>query len=61
VQRIVLGRAPHADTDTLARLSAALDPDRRRRRGRSGTINDLCKLAAVARGCRSWCSPPRRR
>src|SRR5262244_1612516 len=46
VQRIVLGRAPHADTDTLARLSAALDPgtDAVVAVG-SGTINDLCKLA----------------
>ena len=52
VQRIVLGHAPHADTDTLARLSAALDPgtDAVVAVG-SGTINDLCKLAALARGC----------
>jgi glycerol-1-phosphate dehydrogenase [NAD(P)+] len=52
VQRIVLGRAPHADTDTLARLSAALEPgvDAVIAVG-SGTINDLCKLAALARGC----------
>lgn len=52
VQRVVLGRAPHADTDTLARLSAALDPalDAVVAVG-SGTINDLCKLAALARGC----------
>jgi glycerol-1-phosphate dehydrogenase [NAD(P)+] len=52
VQRIVLDRAPHADTETLARLSAALDPQT----GMvvavgSGTVNDLCKLAALARGC----------
>src|SRR5882724_5864496 len=26
VQRVVLGRAPHADGDTIARLTAALDP-----------------------------------
>src|ERR1044071_2783001 len=52
VQRILLGREPHADTDTLARLSAALDPgiDAVVAVG-SGTINDLCKLAALARGC----------
>src|SRR5215468_3314312 len=52
VQRIVLGRALHADTETLARLSAALDPgiDAVVAVG-SGTINDLCKLAALARGC----------
>jgi glycerol-1-phosphate dehydrogenase [NAD(P)+] len=52
VQRVVLGRAPHADADTLARLSAAIDPgiDAVVAVG-SGTINDLCKLAAIARGC----------
>ncbi|HEU4733147.1 MAG TPA: iron-containing alcohol dehydrogenase, partial [Kofleriaceae bacterium] len=52
VQRIVLGRAPHADTATLARLRDALDPrtDAVVAVG-SGTINDLCKLAAVAHGC----------
>ncbi len=52
VQRVVLGREPHADTDTLARLSAALDPgiDAVVAVG-SGTINDLCKLAALQRGC----------
>jgi glycerol-1-phosphate dehydrogenase [NAD(P)+] len=52
VQRIALGTAPHADTDTLARLTAALAPgiDAIIAVG-SGTINDLCKLAAVARGC----------
>jgi glycerol-1-phosphate dehydrogenase [NAD(P)+] len=52
VQRLGLGRAPHADSETVARLVAALDP------GTcavvavgSGTINDLCKMAALARGC----------
>jgi glycerol-1-phosphate dehydrogenase [NAD(P)+] len=52
VQRVLLGRAPHADTDTLARLAAALDPgiDAVVAVG-SGTINDLCKLAALQRGC----------
>ncbi|HEX3765194.1 MAG TPA: iron-containing alcohol dehydrogenase [Kofleriaceae bacterium] len=52
VQRIVLGHAPHADAATLGRLSAALDPavDAVVAVG-SGTINDLCKLAALARGC----------
>jgi glycerol-1-phosphate dehydrogenase [NAD(P)+] len=52
VQRVVLGGAPHADTDTLARLVAALDPgiDAVVAVG-SGTINDLCKLAALQRGC----------
>jgi glycerol-1-phosphate dehydrogenase [NAD(P)+] len=52
VQRIVLPHQPHADADTLARLTAGLDE---RTRGvvavGSGTINDLCKLAALARGC----------
>jgi glycerol-1-phosphate dehydrogenase [NAD(P)+] len=52
VQPIVLPRAPHADTATLARLSAELSE----RTSAvvavgSGTINDLCKLAALRRGC----------
>ena len=52
VQRIVLDRAPHADTATLERLSARLDArtDAVVAVG-SGTINDLCKLAALGRGC----------
>ena len=52
VQRIVLDRAPHADVATLARLGATLAPgiDAVVAVG-SGTINDLCKLAAIARGC----------
>ena len=52
VQRIVLGRAPHADTATIARLVASLDDrtDAIVAVG-SGTINDLCKLAAIALGC----------
>ena len=52
VQRVVLGRAPHADTATIARLVAALDErtDAVVAVG-SGTLNDLCKMAAVARGC----------
>ncbi|HEU4729308.1 MAG TPA: iron-containing alcohol dehydrogenase [Kofleriaceae bacterium] len=52
VQRIVLGRAPHADTETIARLSAIIDPrtDAIVAVG-SGTLNDLCKMAALARGC----------
>ncbi|HEY0476159.1 MAG TPA: iron-containing alcohol dehydrogenase [Kofleriaceae bacterium] len=52
VQGIVLGRAPHADTATLERLVAALAPgtDAVIAVG-SGTINDLCKLAARGRGC----------
>ena len=51
VQSIVLGHAPHADTATLDRLAAALDPgiDAVVAVG-SATINDLCKLAALGRG-----------
>ena len=51
VQRLVVGRAPHADSETLARLTGALDPrcDAVVAVG-SGTINDLCKLAALGRG-----------
>jgi glycerol-1-phosphate dehydrogenase [NAD(P)+] len=52
VQRVVLGRAPHADTATIARLVASLDErtDAIVAVG-SGTLNDLCKMAAQARGC----------
>jgi len=51
IQRIVLDRSPHADAATLARLVAALDVriDAVVAVG-SGTINDLCKLAARDRG-----------
>ncbi len=52
VQRISLGARPHADVATSQQLVAAIDE------GTevvvaigSGTINDLCKLAARARGC----------
>lgn len=49
VQRITLGRRPHADTATLGSLTAAIAPgtDGIVAVG-SGTINDLCKLAALA-------------
>lgn len=52
VQCIVLDRAPHADTATLDRLAARIEPrtDAVVAVG-SGTINDLCKLAALGRGC----------
>jgi glycerol-1-phosphate dehydrogenase [NAD(P)+] len=52
VQRLSLGARPHADAETLARLVAALEPgtDAIVAVG-SGTLNDLCKLAARARGC----------
>ncbi|HSR98301.1 MAG TPA: iron-containing alcohol dehydrogenase, partial [Kofleriaceae bacterium] len=52
VQRIVLPREPHADTATVARLTQALDErtDAVVAVG-SGTINDLCKMAALARSC----------
>jgi glycerol-1-phosphate dehydrogenase [NAD(P)+] len=51
VQSIVLGRLPHADADTVARLSAALDPltDAVVAVG-SGTLNDLAKMVAFERG-----------
>ena len=47
VQRVTLGREPHADVETLAKLAGALDTrlDAVIAVG-SGTINDLCKLAA---------------
>lgn len=52
VQRIVLDRAPRADTATIARLGACLDAriDAVVAVG-SGTLNDLCKMAAQGRGC----------
>jgi glycerol-1-phosphate dehydrogenase [NAD(P)+] len=52
VQRVVLDRAPHADTATIARLGASLDPRTEAIVAvGSGTINDLCKMTALARGC----------
>jgi glycerol-1-phosphate dehydrogenase [NAD(P)+] len=52
VQQVVLGRAPHADADTVARLTAVLEPrtDLVIAVG-SGTLNDLCKMAAIGHGC----------
>lgn len=52
VQRLCLGGQPHADAETAQRLIAALEPgvDAVIAVG-SGTLNDLCKLAARARGC----------
>lgn len=52
VQRLSLGRHPHADGETLQRLLGALEPglDAIVTVG-SGTLNDLSKLAARARGC----------
>jgi len=52
VQSIVLGRRPHADAETLARLIARVEPriDAIVAVG-SGTLNDLCKLVALRRGC----------
>ena len=52
VQRIVLPHAPHADTATVGDLAAviATATDAIVAVG-SGTINDLCKMAALARGC----------
>ncbi len=52
VQRLSLGRAPHADDATLTRLLAAVEPDIDAVVAiGSGTLNDLCKLVAKARGC----------
>jgi glycerol-1-phosphate dehydrogenase [NAD(P)+] len=52
VQRIVLGRAPHADAATVARLAAAIAaPTEAIIAVGSGTINDLCKSVAFERGC----------
>ncbi|HEX2691767.1 MAG TPA: iron-containing alcohol dehydrogenase [Kofleriaceae bacterium] len=52
VQRIVLDHAPHADTATIARLGAVLDArtDAVIAVG-AGTLNDLCKMVALERGC----------
>src|SRR5262249_16904621 len=51
VQGVMLGHEPHADTGTLAQLARRLDAglDAVVAVG-SGTINDLCKLAARDRG-----------
>jgi glycerol-1-phosphate dehydrogenase [NAD(P)+] len=52
VQSVVLGDAPHADSETLSRLIGAIEPatDAVIAVG-SGTINDLTKLVALERGC----------
>lgn len=52
VQSIVLGRRPHPDTETLARLGGLLEArtDAVVAVG-SGTLNDLCKVVALRRGC----------
>ena len=52
VQRIVLPREPHADATTVAQLAASVDDrtDAVVAVG-SGTINDLCKMVALGRGC----------
>jgi len=52
VQEVVLGHAPHADTATVAQLGARLDERTEAIIAvGSGTLNDLCKMAALARGC----------
>jgi glycerol-1-phosphate dehydrogenase [NAD(P)+] len=52
VQPIVLPHAPHADTATIAQLTAAIAaPTDAIVAVGSGTINDLCKMAAIERGC----------
>ena len=52
VQRVVLGRHPHADEETLQKLMQAIAPqtDAIIAVG-SGTINDLCKMAAYRNKC----------
>lgn len=52
IQRVTLGRHPHPDEETLQKLIDALDPgtDAIIAVG-SGTINDLCKMAAYRKGC----------
>lgn len=52
VQRLSLGGRPHADAETAQRLSAAIEPGVAAIIAvGSGTLNDLCKLAARQRGC----------
>jgi glycerol-1-phosphate dehydrogenase [NAD(P)+] len=52
VQRVVLDRAPHADTATIARIAAGLDARTEAVVAvGSGTVNDLCKMVALERGC----------
>lgn len=52
IQAVRLDRHPHADEATLERLIAVLEPglDAIVTVG-SGTLNDLCKLAGLRRGC----------
>jgi glycerol-1-phosphate dehydrogenase [NAD(P)+] len=52
VQRLVLDRATHAEMPTIARVLHELDPktDAVVAVG-SGTLNDLCKMVALQRGC----------
>jgi glycerol-1-phosphate dehydrogenase [NAD(P)+] len=52
VQSMVLDRQPHADAATVQHLTASLDRDISVVIAvGSGTINDLCKMAAQQRGC----------
>jgi glycerol-1-phosphate dehydrogenase [NAD(P)+] len=52
VQSIVLGRRPHPDAETIERALGLVDPrtDAVVAVG-SGTLNDLCKVVALRRGC----------
>ena len=52
VQSIVLGRRPHPDVETIERALGLVDPrtDAVVAVG-SGTLNDLCKVVALRRGC----------
>ena len=51
VQAIVLGRRPHCDVETVARVAALIEPCDAIVAVGSGTINDLCKMVALGRGC----------
>jgi glycerol-1-phosphate dehydrogenase [NAD(P)+] len=52
VQSLVLGRRPHPDMETIERVLGLVDPrtDAIVAVG-SGTLNDLCKVIALRRGC----------
>lgn len=52
VQRIVLDRATHADMTTVGQVLHELDPATEAVVAvGSGTLNDLCKMVALQRGC----------
>ncbi|HWO20293.1 MAG TPA: iron-containing alcohol dehydrogenase [Kofleriaceae bacterium] len=52
VQSIVLGHRPHPDVETIARVLGLVDPRTEAIVAvGSGTLNDLCKVVALQRGC----------